>query len=797
MTIEEFIKFLERKKLKDVLYKKLEWQSDHIPSNYVEVGKLFDEFGKQKIAFYLSGDVSYYASRRRTITWQAGALIFSFWLGSLVLCIQPNGQKKLLALSGWAVLSAISWYAGYSWWPGLLDLCFANRIKEYVEVYSEKVMLSHPRNEGYSGYVESIRGLVDVSEFEMHVTYLHGISSEAFKEYKEHLLATTLVNHKETRKRFLKYVEALRSGEITNDEFEVHVSRLREYSSIKINKEERYRYSTLFDETRKFFWKVVPSYCENRAISENESIENLYRILSGIDYEKATLGEVLKSLGLLELVGDYNIELVYVLKKMLFQYHPDRNKHEKAKEIFTLINENIHNPIFIILDDFEKYTNCSYTSCQLDEFLTWRIGKIKEIREEEERNLHHILEDRGKKALAVYKHLFSKVGPEGANFGYSIWDERFFKCERSPGTFKMENYRSEKAGILNGKDEILVEYRELAREYIVLGQKKLLHREKKKQLEDIEENHRRIKEEEIEDLDNEIENDERGIKEREKCLKEKKERMKSLVEYFVPLYDPMIERYEEEISYLKDVCAGKVDFAKKWKVLHEWDEEEIDRCKRKIKQEKLNTFVDERRLRLYQKRLVELKEEKEVMETLLIYLSKETAKPVSYKELAEHYCIKGEDKLVSGVVKLGTKLCLVLDYNTGNQKGLAGEYISVCHEYEHLKSEYKSTKQREDIENLNVQYEDLKNRFKTEEEKYEESQKNKKKVDKKELLVVIKERKKAEIKAQDAEAKVQDAEAKNEAYERLLLQLKNGDLPLSALQDMDIESLVAGPSWRK
>lgn len=779
MTIEEFIKFLERKKLKDVLYKKLEWQSDYVPSSYVEVGKLFDGFGKQKIAPFLHGDVSYYASRRRIIAWQAGALIFSFWLGSLVLCIQPNGQKKLLALSGWAVLSAISWYAGYSWWPGLLDLYFASRIKEYVKMYNEEVMLSHPRNEGYLGYVESIRGLVSVSEFETHATHLKGVSSEAFKEYKKQLLATTLVNHQEIRKRFLEYVEALRSGEIANDEFEVHVSRLREYASIKIKKEERYRYSTLFYETKKFFWKVVPS----GATSENESINNLYRILSGIDYEKATLGEVLKSLNLLELVGDCNIELVYVLKKMLFQYHPDRNKHEKAKEIFTLINENIHNPIFIILDDFEKYTNCSYTSCELDEFLTWRIGKIKEIREEEEKNLHHILEDRGKKALAVYKHLLSKIGPEGANFAYSIWDERFFKCGRSPSTFTMRDYREDKAGILDEKDEILVEYRELAKEYIVLGQKKLLHRKKKKQLEDIEENHRKIKEEEIEDLGNEIENDERGIKEREKCLEEKKERMKSLVKYFVPLYDPMIERYEEEISYLKDVCAGKVDFAEQWKVLYEWNQDHIDRCKRKIKQEKLNTFVDERRLRLYQERLTELKEEKEVMENLLVYLSKETAKPMSYKESAKHYCSKAKDKLESKVIELGTKLCLILDYNTGNQKGLAGEYINVCYEYEHLKNKCKLAKQREDIENLNVQYEDLKNRFKTEEEKYEESQKNKEKVDKKELLVVIKETK--------------EIEAKNETLVDIITRFQRGELPLSELQNMDIESLGAGPSWRK
>jgi hypothetical protein len=184
----------------------VKWQSDYVPSNYVEVGKLFDEFGKQKIAFYLSGDVSYYANGGKVISWKVGALVFfSFWLGSLVLCIQPNGQKKLLALSGWAVLSAISWYAGYSWWPGLLHLYFASRVKEYVGMYNEEVMLSHPRNEGYSGYVVSIRGLVNISEFEMHVTYLHGINTEVFEKYKEHLLVTTLANHKGVRKRFLEW----------------------------------------------------------------------------------------------------------------------------------------------------------------------------------------------------------------------------------------------------------------------------------------------------------------------------------------------------------------------------------------------------------------------------------------------------------------------------------------------------------------------------------------------------------------------------------------------------------------
>jgi hypothetical protein len=150
-------------------------------------------------------------------------------------------------------------------------------------------------------------------------------------------------------------MEALSSGEIANDEFEVHVSQLREYDSIKIDKEEQHRYSILFDETKSFFFgKVVPSYYENRAVSENESLKNLYRILRGIDYEKATLGEVLKSLGLLELVSDCNIELVCTLKRMLFQYHPGRNKHEKAKETVTLINENVNNPIFIIFKDLKN-----------------------------------------------------------------------------------------------------------------------------------------------------------------------------------------------------------------------------------------------------------------------------------------------------------------------------------------------------------------------------------------------------------------------------------------------------------
>ncbi|WCR53886.1 MAG: hypothetical protein PG981_000908 [Wolbachia endosymbiont of Ctenocephalides orientis wCori] len=186
--------------------------------------------------------MSYYANGRKAIPWQVGALAFSFWLGSLVLCVQLSGKKKLLALSGWAILSAISWRAGYSWWPGLLDLYYANRIKEYAKMYNEEVILNHQRNEGNSGYIESIRGLVNVSGFEMHVTYLKSVSSKAFEEYNKHLLTRILTNHKAIRVSFLEYVEAFREGKINNDEdeFEEHVSRLREYSNIKIDKVERY-----------------------------------------------------------------------------------------------------------------------------------------------------------------------------------------------------------------------------------------------------------------------------------------------------------------------------------------------------------------------------------------------------------------------------------------------------------------------------------------------------------------------------------------------------------------------------
>ncbi|WCR53885.1 MAG: hypothetical protein PG981_000907 [Wolbachia endosymbiont of Ctenocephalides orientis wCori] len=162
----------------------------------------------------------------------------------------------------------------------------------------------------------------------------------------------------------------------------------------------------------------------------------------------------MRSLGLLGLVGDYNVELVYVLKRMLFQYHPDRNTHERAKEIFTLINENVYNPLFIILDDFEKYTNSSYTSCKLDEFLTWKIEKIKRIREEEEKNLYHRWKDRGKTALAVYNHLLSRYEPEGDIYVCSFLD---YICEKRPRhRFTMKDYREEKADIFSERDKILI-----------------------------------------------------------------------------------------------------------------------------------------------------------------------------------------------------------------------------------------------------------------------------------------------------------------------------------------------------
>ncbi|KAG8290588.1 hypothetical protein J6590_079727 [Homalodisca vitripennis] len=58
--------------------------------------------------------------------------------------------------------------------------------------------------------------------------------------------------------------------------------------------------------------------------------------------------------------------------------------------------------------------------------------------------------------------------------------------------------------------------------------------------------------------------------------------------------------------------------------------------------------------------------------------------------------------------------------------------------------------------------------------------------------------KEEERKAKEEERKAKEkAQTRNEAYGSLLLQIRSGELPLSALQEMDIESLVAGPSWRK
>ncbi|WP_333023661.1 hypothetical protein [Wolbachia endosymbiont of Pentidionis agamae] len=59
--VEEFLKFLESEKLKDILYSKFWWnENEHYPKDKEELRWLIRKFGEHKIA-WCSSNVSHYA----------------------------------------------------------------------------------------------------------------------------------------------------------------------------------------------------------------------------------------------------------------------------------------------------------------------------------------------------------------------------------------------------------------------------------------------------------------------------------------------------------------------------------------------------------------------------------------------------------------------------------------------------------------------------------------------------------------------------------------------------------------
>jgi hypothetical protein len=407
MTTKEFLKCLEQEKLKDVLYKKLKWKEDYIPTKREEIKTLIDELGKQKLVWWLP-KISEYAQGKRFSKSQG--LVAFLWIGSLVFCVQ--GKQRLIAFS---CLAALSCYVIYSL------IFFIKRIETGVKVYSRGLeMFDFANNNDEKNeekYIKLIRGIVAPSEFEMHVKYLMGM--EGFNDYEKELTNSTRFEtdiEKGVVKDFLSYVKFKRATK-SYTALSKDVDKLRYCNEIQANKEQEEAYDKLFRLTKTLLWQAEV-YKPNEV--KETAIDVFYKRVKNINGD-VTLETALKRVCILNLENNAD-ELLRGLKNLLAVYHPDKNKYEKTREVYEKV-EKIYRAVNTILKKYESHYEDTIF-CDLREFLGW---KLKEIEGE-----------------AVYSHMVSMERP----LGYK------FKKE-------MKEYQEKRKVILSIKDNILKKYREV------------------------------------------------------------------------------------------------------------------------------------------------------------------------------------------------------------------------------------------------------------------------------------------------------------------------------------------------
>ncbi|MDE5058765.1 hypothetical protein OZD66_02805 [Wolbachia endosymbiont of Drosophila baimaii] len=346
MRTKEFIKFLERERLK--------WQE---PKSHEEVNQLFDEFGKLKIVWWMPS-VPESAKGKK---FSQGQVIVVLLLTGAVACSLYERYRMLGLLSS----SFLSGYILHSF------LHFAKRINYYTEIYHEvKVMLSQIPSSNYqNGYIQSITGIVDCAEFEYHVEHLVSMNKGEFKKYKEDVEKEyeEAFFERKIAEEFLSYVESVRNG--SNENFKDDIAELRYSYEIKPYERKKEEYRNLFAFTKSLLWKVVPG--EGNKEEMIDIIHSRLKDLKGSD----TLEEGLRKTCLLHCTDDIE-DLSKAIKKFFLKSHTDKSSHEKSREIFEKEND-VYKAVSTIIEIYENYY-FGAVFCDLKEFLGWKLEDITE-----------------------------------------------------------------------------------------------------------------------------------------------------------------------------------------------------------------------------------------------------------------------------------------------------------------------------------------------------------------------------------------------------------------------------------
>ncbi len=416
MRAEEFLSFLEKEKLKSIIYKRLKWRENYIPKSSEE---LVYEFGRLRIIWWMPSVADCAEGKR----FAKGQVVLALFFTGVSLCC----LSKKYRLTSTLCLMALSCYIGGSF------LLHVKYIRDYVDIYKGGIMpfLSYMEAEECveEDYIESIKGIVSSAEFSMHVGYLlnmkdkgyedeDGIYHIGFNDYASKLKSSNRLKTKLEKgvvEKFLSYVELKRKD---RKGFEHDINRLRycdERNDERVIKE---TYEKLFRYTKTLLWHVKPYKSQNV-----EPISGFYTRVKHLSGD-LSLGKALERVYVLH---DDPDQVLRELKGLLVVYHPDKNGHESAREVYEKV-ELIYKAVSAILKVHERHFGDTI-------FCNFKIFLGKKLKDIDENSVYEEI-------ISTHKKL------------------------------RMKEYLKKKEIIAKIRDEMLEQYRELIKlEDIVLAKK--------------------------------------------------------------------------------------------------------------------------------------------------------------------------------------------------------------------------------------------------------------------------------------------------------------------------------------
>ncbi len=380
MRAEEFLNFLEKEKLKSIIYKKLKWKEDHVPKSSEELKALIYEFGKLRIIWWMPSVADCAKGKR----FAKGQVVLALFFTGLSLCSLSKKYRLTSALC----LMALSCYIGGSF------LFHTKYIRDYVDIYKGGIVrfFSYVEAEGCvhiepnceeaeecveEGYIESIRGIVSSAEFSMHVHYLlkikdkgyedeDGIYQAGFNDYVSKLKSSNRFKtkfEKSVVEKFLSYVEQKREN---SKGVEEDINRLRYCDERNDKKDVKEAYEKLFRHTKTLLWHIKPYK------SQDVELGGFYTRVKRLSGD-VSLGQALNRLYILH---DDPDQVLRELKGLLVVYHPDKNKYEKAREIYEKV-ELIYKAVSAILKVHERHFGDTIF-CKFKMFLGKKLKDIDE-----------------------------------------------------------------------------------------------------------------------------------------------------------------------------------------------------------------------------------------------------------------------------------------------------------------------------------------------------------------------------------------------------------------------------------